>query len=69
MKKDLDEVMDLIKGVIEIDQLASKQYESIAKLKEKGFSVELVKEIKHVESAINSLQSTINSIYYNLIGE
>lgn len=69
MKKDLDEVLTLIKGLIEIDNMTTRQSESIAKLREKHPSIGLIKELDHVENAIDSLQSTINSVYYNVIGE
>ena len=55
MKKDLDEVLTLIKGLIEIDNMTTRQSESIAKLREKHPSIGLIKELDHVENAIDSL--------------
>lgn len=46
MKKDLDEVLTLIiKGLIEIDNMVTKQSECIAKLREKHPSIGLIKEL------------------------
>ena len=42
MKKDLDEVLTLIKGLIEIDNMVTKQSECIAKLREKHPSIGLI---------------------------
>jgi hypothetical protein len=69
MKKDLDEVLTLIKGLIEIDNMVTKQSECIDKLRETHPSIGLIKELDHVENAIDALQTTIDSVYYNLIGE
>lgn len=69
MKKDLDEVLTLIKGLVEIDNLVTKQSESITKLRETHPSIALIKELDHVENAIDCLQTTLNSVYYDLIGE
>lgn len=69
MSKDPNEVITLVKGVIEIDTILSKQNESIAKLREKHLSIDLIKEIDHIENALDNLQTVINSVYYNIVGE
>ena len=69
MSKDPNEVITLVKGVIEIDTILSKQNESITKLREKHLSIDLIKEIDYIENALDNLQTVINSVYYNIVGE
>lgn len=68
MAKDKSEVLVLLKVALEIDNLAAKQEEIISKVR--GILDPTVKkDMEQITEAVNRLQSTLNSIYYNNIGE
>lgn len=68
MAKDKTEVITLLKIAVEIDKLATLQEQVMI---DAGpiTSPEIRKDIEQIAEAVDRLQSTLISIYYNNIGE
>lgn len=68
MAKDKTEVITLLKIAVEIDKLATLQEQVMI---DAGpiTSPEIRKDIEQIAEAVDRLQSTLTSIYYNNIGE
>lgn len=68
MAKDKSEVITLLKIALDIDKLATLQEQVMI---EAGpiTSPEIRKDVEQIAEAVDRLQSTLTSIYYNNIGE
>lgn len=68
MAKDKSEVITLLKIALEVDKLATLQEQVMI---DAGpiTSPEIRKDIEQIAEAVDRLQSTLISIYYNNIGE
>ena len=68
MAKDKTEVITLLKIALDIDRLATLQ-EQVMIEANPITSPEIRKDIEQIAEAVDRLQSTLTSIYYNNIGE
>lgn len=68
MAKDKTEVITLLKIALDIDKLATLQ-EQVMIEADSITSPEIRKDIEQIAEAVDRLQSTLTSIYYNNIGE
>lgn len=68
MAKDKTEVITLLKIAVDVDKLATLQEQVMI---DAGpiTSPEIRKDIEQIAEAVDRLQSTLTSIYYNNIGE
>ena len=68
MAKDKSEVITLLKIALDVDKLATLQEQVMI---DAGpiTSPEVRKDIEQIAEAVDRLQSVINSVYYNCIGE
>ena len=68
MAKDKSEVITLLKIALDVDKLATLQEQVMI---DAGpiTSPEIRKDIEQIAEAVDRLQSTLTSIYYNNIGE